>query len=123
VHVAGVLVDPEPAPARLAQDPVGGSLSERDLADQSGFHPLRAASNLGRNICTERALLTPQRPQLPHQVGEHVLGKAGADVSCVPQLVAVVDADQQRADRVRAAAFARLPPATVTAVLAADLSR
>ena len=111
VHLARLLVDPQPAPARLAQDPVGGPLGERDLADQPGFHPPGAASLLGRNICPERALFTPQRPQLPHQVGEHVLGKAGADMSGVSQLVAVVDADQQGADRVRAAAFARFPPA------------
>ena len=32
VHLARLLVDPQPAPARLAQDPVGGPLGERDLA-------------------------------------------------------------------------------------------
>ena len=43
VYLARLLVDPEPAPARLAQDAVGGPLGERHLADQLGLHPPRAA--------------------------------------------------------------------------------
>jgi hypothetical protein len=59
MNLAGLLIDPQPAPARLAQDPVGGPLGERNLADQPGFHPL------GRNFCTVAsrvAMLSWSRP-------------------------------------------------------------
>jgi DNA-binding NarL/FixJ family response regulator len=62
VHLARLLVDPQPAPARLAQDPVGGPFGERDLADQPGFHPPGVPNGLGRNLGTERTRVTPQRP-------------------------------------------------------------
>ena len=61
VHLAWLLVDPQAAPARLAQDPVGGPFGERDLADQPGFHPPGIVGGLGRNLSTERARVTPQR--------------------------------------------------------------
>ena len=87
-------------PARLG--PVNG---KRDLAGQPGFGPVRAAGIPGRHRRAERAGIALERAQLPHQVREHRLGEPGADVPRVPQPVIVIDTQQQRADRVSAAAL------------------
>src|ERR1700720_4522238 len=96
--LARALVGAKPAPARMAHAPVAGPLGERHLADEPRLGPVRAAGVLGRDRRAERAGAGLQRPQLADQVGEHGLGETGADVPGVPQVPAVVDAEQQRAD-------------------------
>jgi DNA-binding NarL/FixJ family response regulator len=59
VHLGGLLVDPQPAPARLAQDPVRGPLGEGDLADQAGLYPAGLPGGRVGNLGTERAGFTP----------------------------------------------------------------
>ena len=72
---------------------------------------MRVAGVLGRDRRGERAGAGLQGPQPAAQVGEHGLGEPGSDVPGVPQAPAVVDAEQQRADGVRAAAVPGLPAA------------
>ena len=112
VHIFGVLVGSEPVPARVPHASVAGPFGERDLADQAGFHPVRAAGIRGRHRGAERAVVALQRAKLPHQLTEHRLGEPGADVPGILQAaVVVVDTHEQGSDRVRAAALAVLPAA------------
>ena len=111
MYLAGAFVEAEPVPAGVPHTPVGGPLGERDLAGQPGFHPVRAAGIPRRHRRAERAGIALERAQLPQQVGEHRRGEPGADVPRVPQPVIVIDTQQQRADRVSAAALTGSPPA------------
>ena len=95
----------------MTQDLVAGPLDEGDLADKLRVDPLHATGVLGGHCHSERAVRTVQRLQPARQVGEGGLGEAGADVPGVSQPGSIPGADQQRADRVRAAALAGFPAA------------
>src|ERR1700730_11732184 len=109
--LARALVGAKPAPARMAHAPLAGPLGERHLADEPRLGPVRVAGVLGRARRAERADAGLHRPQPADQVGEHRLGEPGSDVPGVPQVPAVVDAEQQGADGVGPRAVAGGPDA------------
>jgi hypothetical protein len=68
----------------MAHDHVGRPLGEGDFADEPGFDPVSVTGVLGRDRGVERAGGALQRAELAHQVSEHGLGEAGADMPDVP---------------------------------------
>jgi hypothetical protein len=105
------LAEAQAAPARVAHAPVTGPLGEPHLADELRPDPVRAAGMLGRERRAERAGRGLQRTQPADQVSKHGLGETGSDMPGVPQAPAVVNAEQQGADRVRPPSPARCPAA------------
>src|SRR5438067_12079073 len=100
------LVLAQPLERRVAQHAVVGPFGELDLGDELWFDP-DCARNARR--AHERRRVTAQRLEAAQQIVERLAGEAGADVAGVDQAVALVVAQQQRAEMVRPVARARAP--------------
>jgi DNA-binding NarL/FixJ family response regulator len=99
LNLVGVSVWAKASPRGVPEPALGGHGSVHHLSDEAGLDPAGVAGVLAWHRFVERAVGPVQRPQLAHQLGEHGLGEAGADLAEVAQpALAVVGAEQQGAE-------------------------
>src|SRR4029077_8534638 len=96
-HVARALVPAQSLEPGVAHLPGRGPLAEADLGDQPGLDPMHPGP--GRGAQVERVAVLLQLGQLVVQTVQGLLVEPGAYLARVDELpVAVVDAEQQRAE-------------------------
>ena len=99
--LARVLVFPEAFIGGVTEDAVSGPSSKLDLGHQFGLHPANAASRVPRQRCRERG----GGPLQPFEVGPEVArercGEAGPDAPYMDETLVLVDAENERTDRLR----------------------
>ena len=97
LDLVGRLVLAQPLEGGLADIAAAGPAGELDLGHQLGPSPMDVAFPGRAGAGGERARLAFDRPELGQQPANLRLAKAGADLADIDQLLAAMDADQQRA--------------------------
>ena len=83
----------------LPNHAVGGPSGELDLGDELGLDPMDVGPFCGAPIAGEWRLLSPPRPSAAAAARLTFVGaESGADAAHIDEMVAAVDADQQRAE-------------------------
>src|SRR6185436_13429543 len=84
---------------RVTQPAVVGPLGERDLDDELGGDPVAAgAGPRARRLGRERRGGPLETGELGGEIEEHLVRVAGADLAGVDEAIALVVADEQRAE-------------------------
>src|SRR5258708_15113667 len=82
-----------------------GPAGEFDLGDEFAFQPMHIARLARSVLAAERTLIGSRFLQRRHDTLDRVLPKAGADDPDIGEMIAAIDAGQQRAEL----AFGGLP--------------
>ena len=94
----GRLVLAQPLERRLPHLAVAGPAGEFDLGDQFRLQPVHVAGLLRRVLAAERALVGAAAFSAGMMRCDLVLPEAGADPADIGEMIAAMDADQQRAE-------------------------
>ena len=92
----GRLVGAQPLEGRLTHHAAAGEAGEFDLGDQLRSHPVDVARLLRRIGAAERIATRFMRLQLGQDALDDVLAEPGADDAHIGEVIAAVNADQQR---------------------------